>query len=164
MAEFYNGSIVRCMPNTPALVNQGATGLFANSETSTSQKEASEFVLNAVSKSTFWVDSESLLDIVTGLSGSGPAYFLLLIECLEDAAVKLGLPRDVANGLAVQTCLGAGLMAKESDVDVRELRRRVTSPGGTTEAAVQSAEISGIRKLWDDAVKAAVDKSIQLGK
>lgn len=103
------------------------------------------------------------MDVVTGLSGSGPAYFFLLIECIEQAAVSLGLPQDVARGLATQTCLGAGMMAVESNEDPAELRRRVTSPNGTTHAAITTAESLGMRDLWMKAVTAATKRSEELG-
>jgi len=159
-----NTAIIRCMPNTPALVNEGATGLYAPKTTvSQAQRDAADAVMSSVSKKLYWVESEQLLDVVTGVSGSGPAYFLLLIECITDAGVKLGLPLDIAQGLAVQTCLGAGKMASESDVDAKELRRRVTSPNGTTEAAIKSAEASGMRDMWMKAVSAATSRADELG-
>ncbi len=103
------------------------------------------------------------MDVVTGLSGSGPAYFFLLIECIEQAAVSLGLPQDIARGLATQTCVGAGMMAVESNEDPAELRKRVTSPNGTTHAAITTAESLGIRDLWLKAVTAATKRSEELG-
>ncbi|KAH9246946.1 pyrroline-5-carboxylate reductase [Batrachochytrium salamandrivorans] len=120
-------------------------------------------VLKSVSKRNYWVDSEALLDVVTGVSGSGPAYFFLLVECLEAAGVKLGLPVDVARGLAVQTCLGAGRMLDSTGEDPAELRRKVTSPNGTTEAALKSLEGSGIRAIFAEAVQRATERSAELG-
>lgn len=158
-----NVSIVRTMPNTPALVGEGATGLYANQITSPNQKQVADDILGAISARKYWVETEDLLDVVTGLSGSGPAYFFLMIESLEDAAVSLGLPRDIARGLAIQTCLGAGKMAANSDVDPSELRSRVTSPNGTTEAGVNTAESLGIRDLWMKAVTEATNKGKELG-
>jgi pyrroline-5-carboxylate reductase len=132
-------AIVRCMPNTPALVGCGASGLFANDKTSAKQREFAQLVLSAVG-TTCWVDSEPELDAITALSGSGPAYFFLFIEAMVDAGIALGLDERTAHALALQTSLGASRMAIESDVDLVELRRRVTSPGGTTERAIQSFE------------------------
>ncbi|KAH6565594.1 hypothetical protein BASA60_009871 [Batrachochytrium salamandrivorans] len=156
-------AIVRCMPNTPALVVEGATGVYAAPSVLPEQKEMAFAVLKSVSKRNYWVDSEALLDVVTGVSGSGPAYFFLLVECLEAAGVKLGLPVDVARGLAVQTCLGAGRMLDSTGEDPAELRRKVTSPNGTTEAALKSLEGSGIRAIFAEAVQRATERSAELG-
>ncbi|KAJ3088225.1 hypothetical protein HK102_009255 [Quaeritorhiza haematococci] len=160
-------AIVRAMPNTPALVLEGATGLYAGQGVTEEQKAVAYRILGTVSKQTYWVERENLLDVVTGLSGSGPAYFFLLIECIEEAAVSLGLPTEIARPLAVQTCLGAGKMAAhalaEGTDSPAELRRKVTSPKGTTEAAVTSAEASGIRELWLKAVTAATKRGEELG-
>ncbi|KAI8923165.1 pyrroline-5-carboxylate reductase dimerization-domain-containing protein [Entophlyctis helioformis] len=156
-------ALVRCMPNTPALVIEGATGMYAAEGVSEPQKQMAIAVLGAVSKSTYWVATEALLDVVTGVSGSGPAYFFLLVECLEAAGVKLGLPADVARGLAAQTCLGAGRMLVETGEDPAELRRKVTSPKGTTEAAVNSLEASGVRDAFMLAVQRATDRGAELG-
>lgn len=157
--------VVRCMPNTPALVNQGATGLFGSS-LSPHLKQLTESILKSISPNAlYWLDSESLIDVVTGLSGSGPAYFFLVIEALTDAAVKLGLPKDIARGLATQTCLGAGTMAMSSfqEADAAELRRRVTSPNGTTEAGIRTAESMDVRGLFSAVVEAATKRSAELG-
>ncbi|KND03254.1 pyrroline-5-carboxylate reductase [Spizellomyces punctatus DAOM BR117] len=157
-------ALVRVMPNTPALVLEGATGLFASSEVTEEQKTLAFNVLGAVSKSAFWVEREELLDVVTGLSGSGPAYFFLMVECLAAAATELGLPSEVAQGLARQTCLGAGRMLVDTAEDPAELRRKVTSPNGTTHAAIQSLEASGMRQAFKDAVVAATKRGEELGK
>ncbi|KAI8998134.1 pyrroline-5-carboxylate reductase dimerization-domain-containing protein [Gaertneriomyces semiglobifer] len=157
-------ALVRVMPNTPALVSEGATGMYAASSVSAGQKDLAFNVLGAVSKSTYWVDSEALLDVVTGLSGSGPAYFFLMVESLADAATELGLPRDVALGLARQTCMGAGRMLVDTQEDPAELRQKVTSPNGTTHAAIQSLEASGMRKAFKGAVIAATKRGEELGK
>jgi len=156
-------AIVRAMPNTPALVGCGATGLFATNSVSSLQKTLAFNVLSAFSERIYWVDKEDLLDVVTALSGTGPAYFFLVVECLVDAATKLGLPRDIATGLAEQTCLGAGKMVCESEDSPAILRQKVTSPGGTTEAAIKSLESNGVRKLWQDAILAATRRSKELG-
>ncbi|KAI8900058.1 pyrroline-5-carboxylate reductase [Globomyces pollinis-pini] len=157
-------SLIRCMPNTPALVGQGATGLYAEAGVTESQKNIAFTILKSVSKSTYWVDKESLLDVVTGVSGSGPAYFFLMVEALEQAGIDLGLPADVARGLAAQTCLGAGSMLTTSTDSPAELRRKVTSPNGTTEAAVKSLEAGGVRELFANAVKAATNRGEELGR
>lgn len=154
-------AIVRCMPNTPALLRCGITGLFANKNTSTTQKEAAESILRAVGI-TIWMDNESLLDVVTALSGSGPAYFFLMMEALQEEGIKLGLTPEAARLLTVQTGLGAARMALETSHSLAELRKQVTSPGGTTEAAIKVLESSGIRKHFADAVKAAQQRAHEL--
>lgn len=156
-----DAAIVRCMPNTPALVGCGASGLFANTNTSEQQREFAQLVLSAVGI-TCWVDSEPELDAITALSGSGPAYFFLLTEAMIDAGVALGLNRDTATVLATQTGLGAARMALESDVDLVELRRRVTSPGGTTERAIHSFEEDGMRDVVTRAMRAAAERAVEM--
>ncbi len=151
-------AIVRCMPNTPALVKQGATGLYANHQVSEAQKEAAESLMNAIGICT-WLDSEALLDSVTAISGSGPAYFFLLMEAMIEAGIKQGLSPEQAKQLTLQTAAGASTLAQQSDVDVAELRRRVTSPGGTTEQAIMSFEAAGLRKIVDDAMLACAKRS-----
>jgi pyrroline-5-carboxylate reductase len=154
--------IVRTMPNTPALTGAGVTGLFANARTSRVQRAQAEGVLRAVGQ-TLWLDAEAQLDAVTALSGSGPAYFFLVIEALEEAGVALGLPAPLARQLAVQTAHGAGLMAAaEGAVPPAELRRRVTSPGGTTERALAVLEAAGLRDAFVQAVQAASTRSREL--
>jgi pyrroline-5-carboxylate reductase len=157
-------AIVRCMPNTPALVGEGATGVFAPTNVNASQRELASSVLSSISKALYWVDKESLLDVVTGVSGSGPAYFFLMVEALEQAGVALGLPLEVARGLASQTCLGAGKMLTTSNDNPAELRRKVTSPNGTTEAAIKSFESANVRKIIANAVEAAADRGEELGR
>jgi pyrroline-5-carboxylate reductase len=154
--------VVRTMPNTPALVKTGATALYANPQVSDPQKALAESLLRAVGI-TRWLEDESLMDAVTALSGSGPAYFFLLIEMLEQAGIKLGLSPDTARLLTLQTALGAAKMALESQEDVAILRQRVTSPGGTTEQAIRVLEQSGTRDVIDRAVKAAADRAAELG-
>lgn len=154
-------AIVRCMPNTPALVGQGATGLFANSNTSDEQKQIAEEMLNAVGISA-WVNSEADIDAVTALSGSGPAYYFLFMEAMQEAAQELGLDEQLVSKFAIQTALGAAVLANESDDDVAELRRKVTSPGGTTERALQNFESGGLRELVKQSLKAARDRSEEL--
>ena len=151
------------MPNTPALVKRGATGLFANTNVSTEQRTATTTILDAVGIS-LWVDSEAQIDAVTAVSGSGPAYFFLLIEAMTNAGEQLGLSRTTAAQLTLQTALGASEMAIASDVDAAELRRRVTSPAGTTEAAVNSFEQQGFRDMVDTALTAASHRSSELAE
>ncbi len=158
-----NVAVVRTMPNTPALVQSGATALFANRHVSKAQRDLAESLMRAVGM-TQWLDDEQLMDAVTALSGSGPAYFFLLIEMLEEAGVKLGLPANTARLLTLQTALGAAKMALESKEDAKLLRQRVTSPGGTTERALQVFEQGGIRDLVDRAVAAAAERAGELGK
>lgn len=156
-------AIVRCMPNTPALVGMGATGLFANARVSDTQRDLATSLLGSVGISV-WVDSEADLDAVTAVSGSGPAYFFLLMEAMENAARELGLKADVAATLVLQTAAGAAELARNSDVDVAELRRRVTSPGGTTERAIETFEAGGLRELTGRALAAARTRSEELAK
>ena len=154
-------AIVRCMPNTPALIGAGATGLHANDSTSAEQRVQAESILGRAGI-TRWIDDEAMIDVVTALSGSGPAYFFLLVEALENASVEQGLPRETARALATQTCLGAGRMLTESGESPEALRKRVTSPNGTTHAAVTAFEEGGLRKLADSAVVAATERGREL--
>ncbi|HKE46843.1 MAG TPA: pyrroline-5-carboxylate reductase [Rhodanobacteraceae bacterium] len=153
--------IVRCMPNTPALIGAGATGLIANARASAAERARAEAMLAAAGR-TAWIEHEELMDTVTALSGSGPAYFFLLVEALEDAAVAEGLPRETARMLASQTCLGAGRMLVESGEAPSKLRERVTSPGGTTAAALDAFDRGGLRALVAKAVAAATARGKQL--
>ena len=155
--------IVRCMPNTPALLRQGVSGLFATAEVSAEQRQQAEELLSAVGIA-LWIDEEQQLDAVTAVSGSGPAYFFLLIEAMTAAGVKLGLPADIAAQLTVQTALGAAHMAVASDVDAAELRRRVTSPAGTTEAAIKSFQAGGFEALVEKALGAAAHRSAEMAE
>jgi pyrroline-5-carboxylate reductase len=155
--------IVRCMPNTPALVRQGASGLFATAEVSAEQRQQAQELLSAVGIA-LWLNEEQQLDAVTAVSGSGPAYFFLLIEAMTAAGVKLGLPADIAAQLTLQTALGAAHMAISSDVDAAELRRRVTSPAGTTEAAIKSFQANGFEALVEEALGAAAHRSAEMAE
>ncbi len=155
--------LVRCMPNTPALVQSGATALIANGEVSDNQKSLAENILRAVGL-TLWIDDENLMDAVTAISGSGPAYCFLLIEALQTAGERLGLPAETARLLAIQTAFGAAKMALESTDDAAVLRKHVASPGGTTEAALRVLEDGQIRELFEAAVTAARDRSRQLSE
>lgn len=154
--------IVRAMPNTPALVQTGATALYANRWVTPDQKDLAESLLRAAGL-TLWLEDETLMDAVTAVSGSGPAYFFLLMELIEESGVALGLPRDTARLLTLQTALGAAKMAIESPEDPKSLRRRVTSPKGTTERALGILETGGIRDLVGSAVKAAAARARELG-
>ncbi|MBF0639269.1 pyrroline-5-carboxylate reductase [Pseudomonas protegens] len=155
--------IVRCMPNTPALLRQGVSGLYATAEVSAQQRQQAEALLSAVGIA-LWLDQEQQLDAVTAVSGSGPAYFFLLIEAMTAAGEKLGLPRETAAQLTLQTALGAAHMAVSSDVDAAELRRRVTSPAGTTEAAIKSFQAGGFEALVEKALGAAAHRSAEMAE
>jgi pyrroline-5-carboxylate reductase len=155
--------IVRCMPNTPALLGCGASGLFASASVSQEQKQYAQAILAAVGIVS-WVASEEALDTVTALSGSGPAYFFLMMEAMIDAACELGLDRETATQLTTQTALGAARMAQESDVDLVELRRRVTSPAGTTERAIISLEDDQLRNVIARAMQAAQDRAAEMAR
>ncbi len=160
LEQWFGGSaaIVRCMPNTPALVGQGATGLYANEQVSPAQKQQAESLLNAIGIS-IWLDSEDLIDSVTAVSGSGPAYFFLFMEAMIEAGIKQGLSAEQAQQLTLQTAAGAATLAQQSDVGVAELRRRVTSPGGTTEQAILSFKQAGFNQAVDDAMVACAKHS-----
>jgi len=154
-------AVVRCMPNTPALVLAGASGLYANEWVSAAQKDLALALMGAVGKAC-WLDNEDQIDAVTALSGSGPAYFFLLMEAMQDAGVALGLPPAVARELCLQTALGSAKLALASDVDVAELRRRVTSPNGTTEAAIKQFESEDLRAIVARALGKAAQRSKEL--
>jgi pyrroline-5-carboxylate reductase len=158
----YDAAIIRSMPNTPALVGSGATALYANPFVSPAQRDLGESVLRAVGM-TLWVLDEALLDVVTALSGSGPAYFFLVMEALEDAGARLGLERVTARLLTLETALGAARMALESSEEPATLRARVTSPGGTTERAVDRLEAAGVREAFVSALEAARARAVELG-
>ena len=155
--------LVRTMPNTPAMIQAGATGLYASHKVSDEQKDQAERIMRSVGL-TQWVEDESLMDAVTAVSGSGPAYFFLIMEAMEDAARKMGLPAETAHLLVLQTSLGAARMALENQNDLADLRQSVTSPGGTTERAIQSFEQNGIRGVIEQALGAARDRSVELSK
>lgn len=154
-------AIVRCMPNTPALIGAGAAGLCANTRVGAAQRALAERILGAAGIAR-WIENESLMDVVTALSGSGPAYFFLLVEAMEDAAVELGMPRDTARALAVQTCLGAGRMLAEGGESAATLRARVTSPQGTTQAALDAFAQGDLRELVRRAMTAATRRGGEL--
>lgn len=156
-----NQAIVRCMPNTPALVQAGATGLYANPQVSDPQRSVAESLLRAVGI-TVWFNDETKLDAVTAISGSGPAYFFLVMEAMQAAAEQLGLRPEEAHLLIVQTALGAAKLALESDDLPGELRQKVTSKGGTTEAALNVLTNGGLHDLFTQALQAAASRSREL--
>ena len=156
-------SIVRCMPNTPALLQLGATGLYANEHVSETEKALAQSITDAVGLSV-WVETEQELDLVTALSGSGPAYFFLFMEALEQAAQSLGLSSQAAHQLTLQTALGAAAMANQTSDGLATLRKQVTSPGGTTERAILSFENNHLRQHIMASVEAAYARSIELSQ
>ena len=154
-------AIVRAMPNTPALVQSSATGLFANPHVSPSQRDLAESIMRAAGL-VQWVEDEAMMDAVTALSGSGPAYLFLMMEAMEKAAQMLGLPAETARLLTVQTAFGAAKLALEIEEDPALLRENVTSPGGTTERAIQVLRQEGFEDMFFKALKAARDRSQEL--
>jgi pyrroline-5-carboxylate reductase len=155
--------IVRAMPNTPALVQAGATGLFANARVDAAQRAAAEAILGAVGL-TLWVDEERLIDAVTAVSGSGPAYFFYVMEAMMAAGRELGLDEKSVRALTLQTALGAAQMAITADVGPEELRRRVTSPGGTTERAIAAFDDAGLKAVFATALRACAARGAELAE
>jgi len=155
--------IVRCMPNTPALVLTGATALHANTKVTDEQRNLAENIMRSVGIA-LWVNDENELDAVTAVSGSGPAYYFLLMEAMEKAALELGLSEVTARLLVQQTALGAAKIALESSESPEQLRKRVTSPGGTTQRAIETFEQGGFTGLVSKALHAARDRSIEMSK
>ena len=156
-------AIIRCMPNTPSLVGVGASGLYATSRVTDEQRALMDEMLTAVGI-VEWVEEEGLLEAVTGISGSGPAYFFLFIEALEAAGIELGLDAETARRLALQTGRGAAQMAFTSEHEPAELRRRVCSPNGTTERAINSFEGDGLREIVSRAAKASSARAAELAR
>jgi len=156
------GAIVRCMPNTPALIQQGITGMVAMAGVTAAQKQAADAVLAAVGK-TLWLDDEALIDPVTAVSGSGPAYVFYFIEAMQQAAEELGLTVEQGRELALATFTGAAQLAAQSNETVAVLRERVTSKGGTTHAALTSLQEAGVKEAIVAAVKAAAARGRELG-
>ncbi|HEU5338130.1 MAG TPA: pyrroline-5-carboxylate reductase [Sulfuricaulis sp.] len=154
-------AIVRSMPNTAALIGSGAAGLYANARVNEAMRNQAESILRAVGV-TVWLGDESLMDVVTALSGSGPAYFFLIMEALEQASIESGLDAKQARLLTLETAYGAAKMALEGHEEPSQLRRRVTSPGGTTEQAVKVLENGNIRRLFRQAMQAAVNRSREI--
>jgi pyrroline-5-carboxylate reductase len=155
--------VVRAMPNRPALNGAGATGIYAPPDLSEAHRKLAADVLGAVG-TTVWVPHEDLIDVVTALSGSGPAYCFLLAELMADAAVNLGMERATALELSIQTLFGAGRMARDSDGDLARLRAEVTSKGGTTEAAVRSFDAANLRGIVAAALQAATDRGREMAR
>jgi pyrroline-5-carboxylate reductase len=155
--------VVRAMPNTPAMVQTGAIGLHASPEVTEEGRNRAETILRAAGL-TRWVEEEAQIDAVTALSGSGPAYFFLLMEAMEQAGIELGLPPETARLLTIQTALGAARMALESESAPAHLRAQVTSPGGTTERALAVLEDAGVRPLVGRALRAAHDRAVEISR
>jgi pyrroline-5-carboxylate reductase len=155
--------IIRTMPNTPALIGLGITGMYARFNCSLAQRELTQNLMESAGE-VVWLDNEAQLDVVTAVSGSGPAYFYYLIETLRNAGARLGLPSEVAAKLALHTAHGACTMAVQSQADVTELRRQVTTPGGTTEAAMEILAIDHFDDLVNDAVAAATKRGGELAE
>jgi pyrroline-5-carboxylate reductase len=159
----HEGPIVRCMPNTPALLGAGATGLYATPATTAPQRDAAAAVLSAVGLCV-WIEDEAQMDAVTALSGSGPAYVFLLAEAMQEAAAGLGLTAEAATALTRQTLLGAARMLDESGESAATLRERVTSPGGTTQAALEAFDAGGFRQLVARALAAAQQRGAAMSQ
>ncbi|HDK37653.1 MAG TPA: pyrroline-5-carboxylate reductase [Thiolapillus brandeum] len=155
--------VVRVMPNTPAMIKAGASGMYAPDSINESQRSEAEHIMRATGIA-LWLDDEDQMDALTAVSGSGPAYFFLFMQAMEDAAQKLGLPDKTAHLLVLQTALGAARMALESATDLEDLRNSVTSPGGTTEKALDVFKEQGLEQLVEKALAAARDRSIELSK
>ena len=154
-------AIVRAMPNTPALLGAGVTGLYAAAEVDGAGRERAQSLLAAAGQ-TVWIEDESLMDAVTAVSGSGPAYVFLLAEAMQAAAIAQGLPASAATTLVAQTLLGASRMLVESSERPAELRRRVTSPNGTTQAAIETFQAGGFEALVGQAIDAATRRGREL--
>ncbi|MDR5861180.1 pyrroline-5-carboxylate reductase [Halomonas eurihalina] len=153
--------VVRCMPNTPSLVGAGAAGLYANTRVTHDQQRIAGELLEAVGL-VEWVDDEALLEAVTAVSGSAPAYFFLMFEAMEQAGADLGLPAETARRLAMQTAYGAARMAMDSDKTPGELKRNVMSPGGTTERAIEHMENAGLRDIMQGAMRACAERASEM--
>jgi len=153
--------MVRAMPNRPALIGAGITALYAGAGINADDRGAVERLMSAAGE-TVWLDQESQMDAATAISGSGPAYFFLLIEALEAAGMAIGLPHETSRRLAAATARGAGRMAAESGLEPATLREQVTSKGGTTAAALEVMEVGGLRGIVKSAVEAAARRSVEL--
>ena len=156
-------AVVRAMPNSPCLVRQGITALYANTLTSNEQRVIAQQVLEAVGTA-IWLENEDLMDAVTAVSGSGPAYFFLFMEAMEQSARRMGLPMEVAWALTLHTGAGAARMALESGQDLAQLRKNVTSPGGTTAAALGIFEQAGLREIVDRALNGARERGSEIAR
>lgn len=158
-----NAAVIRVMPNTPALVNAGTSGLYANKNVSDKQKSIADTLMSAVG-SALWVEHETDIDAVTALSGSGPAYFMLFVKSLINAGEQAGLTTDVATQLAIDTCAGSAKLMSNSDLPIDQLIDNVTSPGGTTEQALLSFHCNKLSAIVSDAFDAALKRSKELGE
>ena len=156
-------AIVRVMPNTPALIQSGVAALFANKNTTKAQQDIAESIMKAVGNA-IWLDNEDQMDSVTALSGSGPAYFFYFMEAMEQAAIELGLSQEMATSLTIETALGAAQMALQSDDNLTQLRKNVTSPNGTTESALNVFQQEKLEAMIKRAMNAAKQRSIELSK
>ena len=155
--------IIRCMPNTPALVQSGAAGMFANQKVDKKLRNLAEEIFDAVGLCC-WLEKEEDIDLVTAVSGSGPAYFFLFMEAMEKVAIDLGLDQEISRKLIIQTVLGAAKMAAESNMNPSELRSCVTSPGGTTEKAVNAFLEGDIMGLFSKAMNKALERATEMAE
>jgi len=155
--------LIRVMPNTPALIGAGMAGLYADERADAEARALATYILDATGE-TLWLENEALLDAVTAISGSGPAYFFRIIEIMAETAEEMGFSAEDAKVLATRTAMGAGILAASAEESPATLRERVTSPGGTTAAALQSLDANGIRDIFRTALNAARDRSIELGQ
>lgn len=158
-----DATLIRAMPNTPAMVQAGATGLYANRPLNSEEKEPIETIFDAVGY-TCWVTEEKLIDAVTAVSGSGPAYFFLVYESMQKVGQELGLDATVVAELTLHTALGAARLALASDKTASELRQQVTSPGGTTQAAIECFQAAGLEDIFRESMVSAVKRAEQMSK
>ena len=165
LEQWLGGSmaIVRAMPNTPSMVQSGATGLYTRATLPLEHRQLVASMFEAIGYSC-WVEEEALIDAVIAVSGSGPAYFFLVLEAMQKIAQELGLPKQTAEGLCLHTALGASRMAIESGVTAADLRKQVTSPGGTTQAAINSFQQQGLEDIFRQAMTSAVDRAQTMSK
>jgi pyrroline-5-carboxylate reductase len=155
--------IVRCMPNTPAAIGLGMTGLYSHSNTNSLDRTLADHILSSTGK-TIWVDKETMLDAVTALSGSGPAYLFYLMECLQESGKTLGLSAQDSYTLTLQTMLGAAQLAQQQNIDFETLRANVTSKGGTTELAINCFKQNDMKQIIDSALKAAAARAGEISQ
>lgn len=156
-------AVIRSMPNTPCLLQCGVTGLIANPKVTEAQKELTHQIFSAVGIAE-WVATEDMIDSIIAISGSAPAYFFLFMEAMKTTGEELGFDRATAERLTIQSALGAARMAQEENVDIAELRRRVTSPNGTTEQAIKTFQQGGLPELVDKSMKSAVKRAQEMAK
>ena len=165
IARWFGGArpIVRCMPNTPALVSKGVAGAIGNAEVTDRHRQLADRLLRPGCE-IVWLESDRDLDVVTAVSGSGPAYFFYLMEIMMESARRLGMPQELARTLVVRTATGAAAMAEQPGRTPSELRRQVTSPRGTTQAAIEALDLEHVRDTWSQAIDAAFERSKELGR